>query len=126
MSDKELDELDRQTAEKIMGWQLGSRQLPQSTVFGNAWLTPFPGSEDFYFIKDWKPTRNIAQAFEVLEKEAQKHHSFLIQISSGKWRVCMKKFGSRPGDFIELQADSAPLAITRACLAAAGVGRMDG
>lgn len=51
MSD-ELDTIDRQIAEKVMGWNHDT---------GNIW------SNGGIEVLNWQPTRNIAQAWEVLE-----------------------------------------------------------
>lgn len=111
-----LDELDRMAAEKVMGWKAG--QL-------NTWL-----SEDGYltrYANEWQPTGNIAQAWEVMEK-ATDHFSIITwsqfpesfhNYDNGKYevRIRMKEW---PRDVVSIFDNSVPLAITKACLRAAG------
>ena len=52
---KEMQELDDWLAENVMGKPTGYYSLQMSNVDSDRW-------------KDWHPTTNIAQAFEVVEK----------------------------------------------------------
>ena len=97
-----LDELDRLAAEKVMGWYL---------VFGGWFPEPDSRSKLIMSIHYWQPTRNIAQAWECLEKF--KYVS--IKSYGENWRVWVD---DSENCFVE---ETAPLAITKACLKAKGV-----
>lgn len=118
-SELTLDELDRLCAQKVMGWKLGNHP-------------GYPNSEILWFHSaecpvidepDFRPTRNIAQAWECLEKfpayvvaTYYKHtKNEIVKVHAAK---AFKTLGVDT-DFIE--AETAPLAITKACLSACGV-----
>lgn len=109
---EELDKLDHLAAEKIMGWFL--------TDYG-AWVTVTrsttnKGDDIFHHYKvDYQPTRNIAQAWELLEKLGLNRYR-LYKHSKDFQLVIQTK-----SDFFEAQAETASLAITKACLKAVGV-----
>jgi hypothetical protein len=90
----ELDRLDALCAEGIMGWDLSKRTI------------------DLF----WQPTRNISQAFEVLEKF--KHFRINSTVSGPIEAVIFDE------DWKLIQnscASTAPLAIVKACLKAKGL-----
>lgn len=102
-----LDEMDRLCAEKIMGWDSVRTEIGIFLSAGGI---------------RWKPTRNIAQAWEVLEKvdltfniSKDKDHS------KAPWIVWFDEFVDKFGINRDATADTAPLAIVKACLKAKGV-----
>lgn len=106
-----LDELDRLAAEKVMGWTF-VRMHAQIDCWDDG--TPNKIPRDC-----WQPTRNIAQAWECLEKHGT---TAVINFIPGHGASCV--VFSKLNENIEpisLQATTAPEAITRACLAARGV-----
>lgn len=120
-----LDELDSLSAERIMGYKFNS-----SIGYDNEHWT-FPDSSGLsvsYRIDciEWQPTRNIAQAWELLEKIfniQMKGHAGPTKLHSlrnwplGRWEIIFySDFGY--GDVIA--ANTAPEAVTRACLKAIG------
>lgn len=108
MTPTELDKLDRLVAEKVMGWdRVGTFQYRDKmriyTVDGT----------------QWSPTRNIADAWKLIEKR-------MITLESGgrvfgdpDYRAGVASDGL-PG-FFYAEAETAPLAITLAALRAKGV-----
>lgn len=70
MTPQEMDELDRWLAENVMGWEF-ARTTETWTDKGRGafWCVHEDGSNELICYTDnWSPTRNIAQAWEVLEK----------------------------------------------------------
>ena len=115
-------ELDALLAEKVMGWrrfdnwsQATGMQLPFFLV-GESGVIVYRHPD---LGKSWSPSRNMADAWEVVEK-IEKTLNFQIDNvglenkDQRRWRVL---FG-RSGDPISVvaDADSAPLAIARAAL----------
>jgi hypothetical protein len=102
-----LDELDKLAAEKVMGWFLEGKIWESKNGVNNI------------LEHEWCPTRNIAQAWELLGKI--KKSGIKINISKGSdyksdWEVTMDD-----GSHFWTYEGGAPIAITRACLAAIGV-----
>lgn len=113
-----LDELDRLAAEKVMGMQeLSAKDF-----------IPVPNDGKLYFTKlhapeccpePWQPTRNIAQAWECLEKFDKIGHSIsMCNLRKGDWNC---EIIDRDDGCFSSKAETAPLAIVRACLKAKGV-----
>lgn len=110
------DELDRLAAEKIMGWK--GIYLNE---FGSAWILPSssPGCV-FKEREDWQPTRNIAQAWDLLEKF--KHWSLCTGLHEDTQHTVFCGIGKDIGHITwEAKAETAPLAIVKACLKAKGI-----
>ena len=102
----DLDKIDRLAAEKVMGW-----------VYSNG----HAGDESMECWPYWQPTRNIAQAWECLEKFVPKH-DFSVEFQSNYgvddatgWSVAID--GVSTVQF----AETAPLAIVLACLRAKNI-----
>jgi hypothetical protein len=107
-----LDELNRLCAEKIMGWLWSEKY--QGYEYHPKGGNPVPP-------RNWQPTRNISQAWEVLEKV--KGHDWDIHIEFlhyAKAWVCSWRNKNRNHAFT-LSDISAPLCIILACLKAKGV-----
>jgi len=100
----ELDRFDRLAAEKIMGWNYEG-------------LSPRAKG-------DWKPTRNISQAFECLDK--LNPYAFNLQRADGEYFVSLviefgEKFLFVPEMGVLGAYYTAPETIVRACLKAKGI-----
>lgn len=111
----DLDRLDRLCATEIMGW-----------VFVDDRLTGWGDKENltfYYLLDDWQPTRNIAQAWELLEKLENIESIKLINYDR-QWECIIR---IQPPDkifdvnqFVGL-SETAPHAIVLACLKAKGI-----
>lgn len=114
MTPAELDRLDALCATAIMGWKL--------IQMHNAIDCWDDGTRNKIPVSCWHPTRLIDQAWEVLEKFTTIDKMIRQEGTSGKW-ICK----IRPGqvatihNFGYAEAETAPLAIVRACLVAKGV-----
>lgn len=101
-----LDELDRLAAEKIMEW------------FGiyledNVWLLPrTPVGCIFKEREDWQPTRNISQAWELLEKFPE----WKLDYEHGNFQAIIFSNGD-----MHYGNGDAPLAIVKAVLKTRGI-----
>jgi hypothetical protein len=108
MSNEDFKNLDSLAAEKIMGWR-----LPKEV---NEWTYWMEGKEHIISVSGWHPTREIWQAWELLEK----FDRFEVDKSShvkGQYVVYVYN-SDRTG--AGANAVTAPLAITKACLKAVG------
>lgn len=120
-----LDEMDRLAAEKIMGWKLRTEYqmtIPPRSI-GNGWL----GIEDQkfkYSDSEWQPTRNIAQAFELLDKFPA--FQLFTRYPAVKPRCeCVVYTAEDPNtarveSISVVEGNTAAEAITKACLKAVG------
>lgn len=104
-----LDEMDKLAAEKIMGMVESSIVINDITFYGYA----EPGKEYQRLHTRWSPTRNIAQAWELLAD-----YDYLV--SKSKEYRCLL-VSKNNGHIYDEKAETAPLAITKACLNAVGV-----
>lgn len=101
-------EIDCAIARQIMHWK-------PSTVRGEfVWHAPLHECHGYALDKDsWQPTRNIAQAWQVLEHVRRDSDSVVLQTRKGRW-VC-----SINGKIYAMGVgDTAPRAICVAALAA--------
>jgi hypothetical protein len=117
-----LDELDKLAATEVMGWYAGNCG-PDVFYFDS------PDNYDdideaLYHVHKvyhqsgfdhWQPTRNIAQAWEMLDKFPE----FRIDQEEGPKYLNVIIWDK--GEMYYGTADTAPLAIVRACLKAKGV-----
>lgn len=115
MKTSDLDELDKLAAEKIMGWYYREEYKRfEYQPRGDATTPCSP--------KDWKPTRNIAQAWQCFERFEER------TIRSVKNRY--EAYVSIPVDGMHEgfygQGGTAAEAIVRACLKAKGVTEIGG
>lgn len=94
-----FEELDKLAAEKVMGWS-------------------YPRYETVGRVIDWQPTRNIVQAWEVLEKSG---FYMAIHFDPKETKERFIAVVPRYPSGIQIDAPTAPLAIVRACLRAKGV-----
>jgi hypothetical protein len=112
---KELDRLDELCAEGIMGCK-----IVEYVLGGEHWESP---NSRLSHVKHWQPTRNISQAFEVLGK-LNIHRCRIEFENNNKLWGCNLEFNIQEGwcfsNFFD-RADTAPLAIVRACLKAKGL-----
>lgn len=108
---KSLDELDRLAADKVMGWH--------QAMFSFSSHDPFPvwHDESNKFVSKpeyWQPTRNIAQAYELLEK-FEKFTVMKFELPHiGKYRA-------QVNDDLLTSGETAAEAIVKACLKAKGI-----
>ncbi len=109
-----LDDLDKLAAEKIMGWH-----LPYGTE-NDARNYCYKDSDETR--ESWQPTRNIAQAWRILEKFDDVIKLERIPEADGEWSCIIDReiydgllYSNKR--FQKICA-TAPEAITRACLKA--------
>lgn len=103
-------EIDYAVGTRVMRWGV-------SSVHGQpAWDVPVDGNRGYVIYQsNWRPSRNIAQAFQVLEKfRFAAGKGVILCDFAGGW-VCDISDG---GNFHRAEADTAPRAICLACLAA--------
>lgn len=116
------DELDRLCAEKIMGWKHLAGEFVTQQHFPLEPIRYGDNSSGGRWWTVYQPTKNIAQAWELLEKfnkwafhsyasPAGRHYSFTIYID----------YEYQMGKMFGGHEDTAPLAIVKACLKAKGV-----
>ncbi len=96
-----LEELDRLAAEKVMGWD---------GIY-------FVGIAMKYREEMWQPTRNIAQAFELLWKLQPAYYA--VQCFQTHHRCYIEMVMNQKGD--EADGGDDPLAIVKAALRVKGV-----
>jgi hypothetical protein len=111
-------ELDTLVAEKVMGWQrFRLAQLPYGPEF---WGGDDPDAEG-PFVHAWKPSTDIAAAWQVVERFRDKRRHLAGEIFiipyEGIYRCHLN---DADGMRTTADADTAPLAICRAALAALG------
>jgi hypothetical protein len=107
-------ELNARAAE-IMGFDGNHRN------FGDMWYVPPEGSAWRAFLKkDWNPAENIAQAFELARRLIDQFPDYNFTICFGKvWNEAVIE--SPDGEISRVDGEKqTALAITRACVAAAG------
>lgn len=120
-----LDEIDALAAEKIMGWH--SKTIKCRNSLHKDFLKDYrvwKDNDDDYFIMDehdYAPTRNIEQAWMLLEKmDCEYTIDGATNRTTGEKYVEFA-FRVRIDDVNVTFAPTAPECITRACLAAAGI-----
>lgn len=116
-----LDQLDALCATEIMGftkWQLpnSERHREDIALKPERWL--YKGLDDD--VENWQPTRNIAQAFEVLEKFIKEERCIAYDTNSDTWHCDLFDI-TYAGSHHDGVADTPALAIVKACLKANGV-----
>lgn len=116
-----LDDLDKICAEKILGWSLitpNDSRLP-------LYYKDFDG--EWPQVGQYQPTRNIAQAWDLAEKFDffnlwyDKTNTLLHEAFGGKWECTVVPHRDLNDKRMYEYADTAPLAIVRACLRAKGI-----
>jgi len=67
MTNEEMNELDKWLAENVMGWKLSIDQIWNE--ISHFWTNEmcWTRKPELIRVADWQPTRNITQAFEVVE-----------------------------------------------------------
>ena len=113
MTDEDLDRIDAECAMHVMGWDLADRVGCGWGKGPPVWIThsdPNPTWQDF------RPTRSWSDAGEVVEKMRPTHHVLIEGYWQGRWEVqfCV------PSTEYTATAETLPLAITLAALAAVG------
>lgn len=98
-----LDEMDKFCAEKIMGAEIGINGLGQHYIAIDGKI---------YWSNTYKPTIDIAQAFEVLEKFLKYDPELAYDNTQDKWHVV---FWEVPRLSAAI-SDIASLAIVKACI----------
>lgn len=123
-----LDELDKFAAEKIMGFEILSHSPKEKHfyVYQDSRLLYLTGEgcEEYRGLgQGWQPTRNIAQAWELLEKFCKDNDwAWSLNMLINNHTECtLQKFSEKYYPDTQIQAETAPEAITRACLLASGV-----
>lgn len=104
-----LREIDAAIAEKVMGWRLEDIKDSIGLPFF-VWDTGL--SQD-----EWRPTTDIAQAFQVLEHLRAKGHSYFIRGFPSRCNVKINEHSQWIHEGDE-QVQTMPEAICRAALAA--------
>jgi hypothetical protein len=111
-------EIDRLVAERVMGWRLLNRR---AMGWGTGPAIYATGSDDNPTLQGFSPSTDIAHAWPVVERMRSHHDAWMVlehlPCSDGtdEWRY---RFTSGPSGL----ALSAPLAISRAALAACRPG----
>lgn len=104
-----LREIDLLVAEKVMGW------IPQREMQGKILYVLQDGTQIAF---DWKPTTNIADAWQVVEKLRKDSYGFEIEDGfDKKYQCCF--YGSARSYTCE--AETATLAICLSALKSMGV-----
>jgi hypothetical protein len=107
-------ELDALMAKQVMGWEL------KQVFLSDAYITAWDAGNGYYRpVWSWSPSTDIACAFEVVEKMQAEPDEWFFQIArttviSPNWYA---EFGGKM-----VRAETAPLAICRAALAALDKG----
>lgn len=115
MTNEEMNELDRWLAENPMGWEFAfTKETWTDKSRAAYWSKKSEKYELVYYADGWHPTRNIAQAFQVVEKMLNTTYGFTLDCPIGS--MCFAQFYSdiEYENWIEL-GETPALAI---CLAA--------
>jgi hypothetical protein len=107
------DELDKLAATEVMGFVWSKIRIGDTDTEIHGYC--LPGEERKKLHHRWQPTRNIAQAWEMLDKFPE----FRIDQEEGPKYLNVIIWDK--GEMYYGTADTAPLAIVRACLKAKGV-----
>lgn len=130
MTDSELEKIDRLCAIHLMGW-FWREQPNKGGLLHKAMMSEYYGwvrndTDDYstwdVVNKAWEPTRNIAQAWECLEKfDRSKEPSIRWEYDDNLWLICW--WDDEGDDEVDnfITAETAPLAICLACLKAKGI-----
>jgi hypothetical protein len=137
---EQLDDIDALVAEKVMGWErlevnyFGTEDETPRQKELEQWLTDVGiNSVGDYWIDvgrkfwmpiygwhGWQPTRNIAQAWQALEKfPVPRYYVRLLTTETGNWRCDIELRGG-DGPVVSAYDKSAPLAICLCALKAVG------
>ncbi len=99
-------EIDRQIAEKVMGWKVEEGSVP-------CWIMMWVGTDRYIPFRSFSPSTNIAHAFEVVEKLQKLYPDLYMSLIFP--RVIKRiHYGFRTGSQV-WEADTPAMAI---CLAA--------
>ncbi len=107
---KTLDELDQLAAEHVMEWEVILELMPEEQTHYF-----FNGFE--YKTQDWQPTRNIAQAWELIAKLATEEWKSTIYAGHQKQSCVIFKYSESFHEYGETIEES----IVRACLLSKGI-----
>lgn len=114
---EELDKLDAQSATEIMKYTLSDDRFWEDDRNIVAQIGE-PDPEDW--IPQWQPTRNISQAWELLEK--MNWEWYRVDCFEGKWKAGeVEVCGDENYIDNDIEADTAPLAIVLAALKSKGI-----
>ena len=111
------EQLNRLCAEKVMGWGLSMTK--------KFWMIDTSELQSpFIKVEEWNPCENISQAWMLIDKTISKDKriQFDVEYDEGAWLASFW-IHSQPDDEdmplnVAEQADTAPLAIVKACLKA--------
>lgn len=122
-------EIDREIAEKVMGWKLGKPEWCHGPMMhGGSFIRFWLDKDGQYakhgatiFSEQWNPSTDIFAAWQVVEKMREKGRHFLFMMSHESG-LSIASFYLGPHDRNDLSAteefDKASLAICRAALKA--------
>lgn len=108
-----LADLDRWCATEVMGWTCIPCDDCGVDYAGIGTGIPMHSYH-------WQPTRNPAQALEVLEKWCEKNDAYYLIEGSAKWESVVQLVRNADGDMTTASADTLSEAICRAVFAAEG------
>lgn len=114
--------IDRQIAEKVMGWREGNLRHDFFPIIEEYWVNwADKGNQLKYLRYDWSPSSKVNQAFEVVEKVVERGLGFTLAttiISNTRLWSC--EFWEEITTRIvgKAVAEKVPMAICRAVLAA--------
>ncbi len=108
-------ELDALVAEKVMGWVVHHRNTAHYVL---------PNMKEYKveaLVNEWRPSQNIAAAWQVVEKMHERGEEVYIEYGfslKAKKKLYYAWFDQRPGPIA--QGETAPLAICQAAIHANG------
>jgi len=109
--------LDREIAEKVMGWRTGrlgtqSKMDPEDRGYYGGKLSNYG-----FPIKEWRPSKQIMQAMEVEAEMFRRRFEIFISRHGASFEVGFYKIGHH-NTVSDVMEESLPEAICRAALAA--------
>lgn len=114
-------ELDRLVSEHVMGWHI------ETQIYAGVTDRYYVDEEGYskHRVSHWHPARNIAQAWQVLEKFPWPHHRVqLMTTVTGKW-LCEIVLRGGDGPVRSGAAQTAARAICIAALSVMGISPSD-
>jgi hypothetical protein len=103
MTNEEMNELDKWLAENVLGWKAQWAFMWNRVVHSHEHKYCYVKDDMEIGVTDWHPTRNITQAFEVLEKLWPDFELGIYHEYPDVWRVTVTP--KEKQTFIEIGAD---------------------